>query len=273
VVAIRCEMPYRIDIRHASAEAFDLLVELGALDVELTANGIAAILPDTVNEATVADTLGVPSVSRSPAVSRDSGSVWLLGARAVHVGKLLIAPANEPTSTGAPASLRLVDSEAFGTGHHPTTALCIEALAETLSVAPLDSMLDVGTGSGILALAALALGVGRAVGVDIDPGALTIAAENARLNGFEDRLELVQGGPDQVKGRWPLIVANVLAAPLIDMAPILVQRLAPRGYLILSGISYSLEGEVRRAYQHVGIRHIASRTRAGWTALVTSAPW
>ena len=81
------------------------------------------------------------------------------------------------------------------------------------------------------------------------------------------------GGPDALQGHWPLIVANVLAAPLIDMAPALVRRLATHGRLILSGIPCSLEVEVRHAYQHFGVRHIGSATRSGWTALVVQASW
>ncbi len=136
-----------------------------------------------------------------------------------------------------------------------------------------DSILDVGTGSGILALAALIMGVPQAVGVDIDADSLGAAAENARLNDMTDRLRLILGGPSDVKGLWPLIVANVLAAPLIGMAPILVRLLAGRGRLILSGISWSLEPEVRSAYQRFGIRHMSARTRDGWTVLTGQASW
>jgi ribosomal protein L11 methyltransferase len=167
----------------------------------------------------------------------------------------------------------LADSNAFGTGHHPTTALCIEALEEILSVERPDSILDVGTGSGILALTALMMGVPRAVGLDIDAEALKVAGENARINDLADRLQLVRGGPEVVDGSWPLIVANVLAAPLIEMAPVLVRRLGRRGRLILSGISSSLEAEVRQSYQHLGIRYAGSKTRGGWTVLMVEAPW
>jgi len=151
--------------------------------------------------------------------------------------------------------------------------LCVEALKELLTVEPFDRILDVGTGSGILALSALMMGVQDAVGLDIDADALKVAAENARLNNLADRLQLVLGGPDVVDGQWPLVVANVLAAPLIDMAPVLVRRLGKRGRLILSGISSSLAFEVRQAYQHLGIRHIGSKARAGWTALLLEASW
>ena len=77
---------------------------------------------------------------------------------------------------------RLIDAAAFGTGLHPTTALCLEALEEEVGIAAPDAVLDVGTGSGVLALGALMLGVPRALGIDIDDEALRIAAENARIN-------------------------------------------------------------------------------------------
>jgi ribosomal protein L11 methyltransferase len=194
----------------------------------------------------------------------------MLSPRAVRIGSVLIAPAEVAAPPGA---LRLTDSAAFGTGHHPTTALCVEALEEALTISIPDSVLDVGTGSGVLALAALMMGVPRAVGLDIDPDALQIAAEHARLNNLADRLQLVLGGPDVVGGTWPLVVANVLAAPLIEMAPVLVRRVASRGRLILSGISLSLESEVRLTYQRFGMRHVRSETRAGWVVLVAQASW
>jgi ribosomal protein L11 methylase PrmA len=253
-------VPYRIDISSSPHDALDRLVQLGALDIEPTRDGLAAIIPDGVTPDVVTRSLGVASVNVSPAIARDNGSVWLLSPRVIHIG----SPKKE---------LRLTDSTAFGTGHHPTTALCIEALEEVLSIAIPESILDVGTGSGILALAALMIGVPRAVGLDIDPDALKIAAEHARMNNVADRLELKHGGADVVNGTWPLVVANVLAAPLIEMAPILVRRVGSHGQLILSGIPSSLESEVLQVYVRLGMRHIRSETRAGWTVLLLQASW
>lgn len=263
-------MPYRIDISCPPPDAFDVLVQLGALDVEPIGDGLAAIIPDRVTPDIVARTLGVAGVAVSPAVVRDNGSVWLLSPRALRIGGALIVPQE---AAAPPNALRLIDSSAFGTGHHPTTALCVEALEEILTFERPDSMLDVGTGSGILALVALTMGVPHAVGLDIDPDALATAAENARLNHLGDRLRLVLGGPDVLDGAWPLIVANVTAAPLIEMAPLLVRCMGKGGRVILSGISSTLAAEVRRAYEHLGVRHIGSKTRAGWTALMARASW
>lgn len=245
-------------------------MQLGALDLEPIHDGLAALLPDGVTPDKVATVLGVSRFTVSAAVARDNGSVWLLSPRTVRIGGVLIA---SPEEDASPTTLRLTDSNVFGTGHHPTTALCIEALEEISRSEPVESMLDVGTGSGILALTALKLGVRQTVGLDLDAEALQVAAENARLNNFVGRLHLVLGGPDTVEGTWPLIVANVLAAPLMDMAPVLVRRLGSRGWLILSGIPQSLESEVRLIYQHFGVRPIHAKTRAGWTALLAQASW
>jgi len=269
-VTLSCRVPYRIDISCPPHDALDQLVQLGALDIEPVNDGLAAIIPDGVTPDAVAGALGVASVAVSPAVGRDHGSVWLLRPRAVRIGSILVAP---PEVAAPPDALRLTDSTVFGTGHHPTTALCVEALEEALTTAVPDSVLDVGTGSGVLALTALMMGVSRAVGLDIDADALKVAAEHARLNNLADRLQLVLGGPDVVDGAWPLVVANVLAAPLIEMAPVLVRRVGCRGRLILSGIPWSLESEVRQTYQRLGMPHIRSETRAGWTVLVAQPSW
>ncbi|MFL6416454.1 MAG: 50S ribosomal protein L11 methyltransferase, partial [Bryobacteraceae bacterium] len=231
--------------------------------------GLAAILPDGVTQEQVAGALK-SSFAVSAVVARDNGSVWLLSPGTVRIGSITIAFSKAIAPSDA---LILVDSDAFGTGHHPTTMLCIEAIEEIVADEQPNGVLDVGTGSGILALAALKLGVPRAVGLDIDPSALEIAAENALLNRLADRLQLILGGPDVLTDKWPLVVANVLAAPLIEMAPVLVSRLGKRGRLILSGIPSSLETEVRRAYEHFGIRHIGSKTRGGWAVIIAQALW
>lgn len=268
--ALPCGLPYRLDIAGPPPDALDLLVQCGALDIEPVPDGLAALLPDSVLPERVAAALGGARVAVSAVIARDNGSVWLLRPRAVRIGSVLIT---SPEENVPPTALRLIDAPAFGTGHHPTTALCIETLEEILTSERPDSMLDVGTGSGILALTALRMGVGQAVGLDLDAEALNVAAENAHLNQLADRLQLVLGGPAAAKGTWPLVVANVLAAPLMDMAPVLVRRLARGGRLVLSGIPCSLESEVRQAYQHCGVQPIGSKIRAGWTALIAQASW
>jgi len=263
-------VPYRIDISKPHPDALDRLVHMGALDVEEIPGGVAAILPDGVAPKAAARALGAGDVRVSSALARDDGSVWLLSPRPVRIGKILFAPAASAVTSDV---VRLTDSSAFGTGHHPTTVLCIEALEEVVSRNVPDCMLDVGTGSGILALAALKLGVSRAVGLDIDADALHTAAANVRLNQFERRLQLVCGSIDRLDGVWPLVVANVLSAPLIEMAPLLVRRVAPGGSLILSGMPLSLESEVAQPYQRSGMRLVRTDTRAGWAMLELQTSW
>ena len=264
-------MPSRIDLRSAGDTALDRLVELGAIDAEFSDDGgIAALMPDSVGPEQVASALGVDDVSVSPAAGRDAGSVWVLGPRPIRIGRLRIVPAQAASEPGA---LRLVDAAAFGTGLHPTTALCLEALQEAVQIGPPGAVLDVGTGSGVLALAALMMGVPRALAIDIDDDALRVAAENARINAVGERLELRRGGPDTVTGAWPLVLANVLAAPLIEMAPALARRVGHHGQLVLSGIPSSVEPDVDRAYRRLGMRRVRVKSRAGWVALVLQASW
>ena len=264
-------MPYRIDVTRAGDAAFDRLVELGALDVEHSpGGGIAALMPDGVAPEQVARALGVADLSVSTAVGRDAGSVWTLSPRSTRIGRLWIVPAHAGTEPGV---LRLTDSAAFGTGLHPTTVMCLEAIEEALQPSPPATLLDVGTGSGVLALAALVLGVPRALGIDTDAEALRAAAENARLNALERRLQLARGGPDAVAGTWPLVVANLLAAPLVELAPVLVRRVGHHGRLVLSGIASSVKPDVDQAYRRLGMQRVRALSRAGWSALVLQASW
>lgn len=264
-------MPYRLDLPDARGDALERLIELGALDVEaLRDGGIAALMPDSVRPEQVRRTLGVSEIAVAPAVGRDAESVWVLSPRPIRIGRLRIVPAHMEAEPGA---VRLIDAAAFGTGWHPTTALCLEALADLVESAPPEAVLDVGTGSGVLALAALVLGVPRAIGIDVDDEALRAAAENARINGLGGRLRLVRGGPETVTGTWPLVLANVLAAPLIEMAPSLVRRVGHYGRLVLSGIPRSVEAEVDRCYRHLGMRRLEVKSRADWVALIMQATW
>lgn len=264
-------MPYRVDIRDASVSAFDRLVELGAMDIELLPHGtMAALMPDWVTPERLLDTLGGPNLTVSPALERDAGSVWLLQPRPITVGPLRILPADVAPE---PGGLRLIDSEAFGTGLHPTTGLCLEAIADTLDADSPERVLDIGTGSGVLALAALRMGVAHATGIDLDERALAVAARNAHLNELADRLALVHGGPDAVNGTWPLVVANILPAPLIEMAPVVIRRVAHGGLLVLSGIPTSLTEDVARTYTRLGMRQMDTRSRAGWGLLILRASW
>jgi ribosomal protein L11 methyltransferase len=264
-------VPYRIDVPDASDRAFERLVDLGALDIEVLGEGIlAAVMPDRVTAQQVEAALGIQSLAIRPAEGRDDGSTWILRPRPIQVGRLQILPADRD---GGPGVLRLNDTPAFGTGVHPTTALCLEWLDDTLQRRVPEGVLDIGTGSGVLALGALTLGVARAVGTDVDDDALVAATANARLNGLEERLVLVHGGPEAVSGVWPVVLANILAASLVEIAPVLVRRVGHHGHVVLSGMTDSVAPEVERAYRRLGMRQVDLRSRGGWAALVLQASW
>ena len=232
-------VPYRLELRAVRDDAFDRLVELGALDVDLDPDGtLAALMPDSVAPEEVAAALGVNDITIHPALGRDAESVWTLNPRAVRIGRLRIVPADAEAEPGA---LRLIDAAAFGTGLHPTTALCLEALAEATQNSVPSGVLDVGTGSGVLALAALMLGVPQAVGIDVEDEALRVAAENRRINGLDDRLQLRRGGH--------------------------------QGRLVLSGIPSAVQQDVEHAYRDLGMRLVRGTPRGGWVALVLDASW
>jgi len=264
-------VPYRVELCKVRDETLDRLIDLGAIDAEsLGDGGVAALMPDRVPPEQLASALGINDISVSPAIGRDDGSVWVLRPQAIRIGSLRIVPAG---TNAEPYDLKLIDAAAFGTGMHPTTALCLEVLDEAAQNSALDSVLDVGTGSGVLALAALLMGVPRALGIDIDGDALLVAAENARINAMSDRLQLAHGGPESISGVWPLVFANVLPAPLIDMAPTLVRRVGHHGQLVLSGIPASVERNVDDAYRRLGMLRVHATARAGWVALVMRASW
>jgi ribosomal protein L11 methyltransferase len=263
-------VPYRIDLDDPPEQAFDALVHLGALDVEAVAGGVAALMPDAVAPREVARVLGLHNLRVSPAVGRDDDSVWTLNPRSVRVRGFVIVPAGRDAVPGA---LRLVDGTAFGTGLHATTALCLEALEDLLAVVTPGRVLDVGTGSGIIALAALQRGIRHAVGLEIDRTALGEAAENARLNELSHRLLLVHGGPDALRGSWPLVFANIRAAELIELAPTLVRRIESGGTLVLSGIPDAVADQVAHTYRRLGMKPVDRTSRDGWTALMLRPSW
>jgi ribosomal protein L11 methyltransferase len=268
-------VPYRIDIERIDESGLLRLLDLGAIDIESSREGpgAAVLMPDAVSPQDVAEVLGLARVSVSAVTGRDADSVWMLSHQPVRIGRLRFVPATRADVVPAPGVLRMLDTAAFGTGRHPTTALCVEVIDDLVSTTPPTSMLDVGTGSGVLALAALAHGVPHVVAIDIDGEAVRTAVAHARLNGLATRLHAVHADLTALRGRWPLVVANVLAAPLVEMAPRLTACVGHGGELVLSGIPSAVSEDVARAYRHLGMHLVDVRTRAGWVALVLRASW
>ena len=158
---------------------------------------------------------------------------------------------------------------AFGTGLHPTTRLCVELLEEHLR--PGDAVLDVGTGSGVLAITAALHGASRVDAVDIEPVAVRATRENAERNGVADRIRVEAGsvGTDApFGGAYPLVLANIIARILVDLAPDLIAAVAPAGTLILSGVIESKEPAVRRAFDGQWLTMERRAQMEDWVALV-----
>lgn len=134
---------------------------------------------------------------------------------------------------------------AFGTGTHPTTALCLTWL-DSLDLSG-KTVVDFGCGSGILSLAALKLGAEKVIGIDIDPQALQASLENAKRNGVEDRLELFLP-KDQPTLKADVVVANILAGPLRELAPTIIEFVADNGLLALSGVLENQANDLQNLY-------------------------
>lgn len=178
--------------------------------------------------------------------------------------RLWICPTGHTPPEPSAVNVLLDPGLAFGTGTHPTTALCLEWL-DGLDLEG-QTVLDYGCGSGILAVAALKLGARFAGGVDIDPQALTASMDNALKNGVEERLVL--GYPkDSLIGASDVVVANILAGPLVTLATDILGRLRVGGQLALSGILIDQADQVREAYA-AQVDFAPLRQREDWAALV-----
>lgn len=166
--------------------------------------------------------------------------------------------------------LELEPGRAFGTGLHETTRLVARALKSHAAEMAGHPILDVGCGSGILALIALLLGASRAVATDIDPEAIDVTRENATRNGLASRVEAVTRELSEVDLVAPVVLANIEARVLIPMAPELSRHVAPGGLLLLSGILVPQKDEVRAAYPSMEL--LDAPDLGEWTLLALRAP-
>lgn len=184
--------------------------------------------------------LGCAVISARRVPDRDWEAFWRAGLAPVLLGERLAVVPPSAAEQAAPAgriAVRIDPGSAFGSGLHPTTALSAEALERALAVRPAPAaVLDVGTGSGILAIAARLLGARPAVAIDDDPESVREARRNAALNGCAEAFEASDRALEAIEERFDLVVANLDAATLAAIGASLGPRVAPGGELIVSGL-------------------------------------
>lgn len=196
---------------------------------------------------------------------------WKAYFKPMEIGeKLLIQPLwiDEIDNPEHRAVLSIEPGLAFGTGGHHTTRLCLETLERYIKDG--DAVLDTGCGSGILSIASLLLGAGKAVGVDIDALAVKTAKENGKQNGFtEPQYTILQGNlADKVSGTYDVVVANIVADIIMLFAKDVGRFLKPDGVFITSGIIDTREDEVRAALEENGFSVVERNEQSGWICFV-----
>jgi ribosomal protein L11 methylase PrmA len=159
-------------------------------------------------------------------------------------------------------------STAFGDGTHPTTRLCAGAVDFLCRQKHLSSVLDVGTGTGILARIARARGAEFIVGTDIDPAALESAKENSALDSHTVEIEITNAMPDHWGPRFDLVVANILEGPLTELAPSLAAALAPKGHLLISGFTRLQVHSLKQAFTNQGLCFMSESSLGEWAMLM-----
>ncbi|GAB4207622.1 MAG: 50S ribosomal protein L11 methyltransferase [Sandaracinaceae bacterium] len=185
--------------------------------------------------------------------------------------RLLVRPSWEPVDACPGDIVLTVDpGQAFGTGTHETTRLVLGELESIVRGG--ERVLDVGCGSGILAIGALLLGAAKADGIDIDDESMQASAENAAANGVGGRLSVSKRPVGQVRGLFEIVLANIESRVLVPLAPAIAARVAPAGTLVLSGLLFHEEDEIREAYGALGLEPVRTAREKDWIAMVWRRP-
>ncbi len=195
-------------------------------------------------------------------------TMWMKRFGPFRVGRrFLIVPPWHRAIERSRVTIMIEPAQAFGTGHHPTTAGALRAIESTMAAHRPRAVLDVGTGSGVLAIAMALMGAPNIVAIDIDPVALENAATNARLSKVEKSIRFTPIPVTSIRRRFDLISANILSHTLIELAPHLKRILAPGGRLILGGFLADEADDVLRHYRPM-LRCLSRKTHRGWTTIV-----
>lgn len=229
-------------------------------------------------EAALSEAFPEMKVEREVIPDVDWVAKSLEGLKPVRAGRFLVHGSHDRDKVrSGDIAIEIDAGQAFGTGHHGTTAGCLEVIDRVVRSRRVRNALDLGTGSGVLAIAVRKLKNIPVLATDIDPIATRVAAENVRRNGIASGIvtETAPGFHSTAfsnHGPFDLIIANILARPLIKMAPQLVTHLAPGGSVILSGILASQRWKVLAAYNGAHLRHVRTIWRNGWVTIHLDRP-
>lgn len=184
--------------------------------------------------------------------------------------RVVVRPSWEPYESADGEIVLTIDpGQAFGTGSHETTRLCLQFLEDVFDLGiPIGRALDIGTGTGILGIAAALMGADCVLGIDTDPKAAEVAEENARINGVGGRFSATFLPLSAAGGTYDLVVANILAEILIDMKTEIAARCTSEAMLVLSGILDEKAGWVEDEYREEGFRPVGRKTDGQWSALL-----
>jgi ribosomal protein L11 methyltransferase len=210
--------------------------------------------------------LGVDDVIDEPFVEVDWENEWKKFFKPRRVGSHFVVRPTWESFDALPGDKVIVldPGQAFGTGDHPTTRMCLEYLE--MQVAPSNSVLDLGCGSGILAVGAKMVSAGETLAIDIDPIAVEVAKENITRNNVEVKTAVGDVLELQLESRWDIVVSNIISATLINLAPDAAYALRPGGKWIVSGIITQNWSDVKKAAEKSGFTYIEHREEDGWNA-------
>ncbi|MCR4269104.1 50S ribosomal protein L11 methyltransferase [Nitratireductor sp. ZSWI3] len=262
----------RFDEEGLPISLFEADEENGRFEVSVYVDGNVEQVAGEMREA-LASLPREPEIVEEAVPDIDWVAHSLEGLTPVRVGRLLVHGSHDrPLRRIGDVAIEIEAGLAFGTGHHGTTAGCLKAISDVLKRERPRTALDLGAGSAVLAIAIAAMARIPVLATDIDPVATRVAAENVRLNGVGSLVEThtAPGFHHRIfaeKRPFDLIVANILARPLMGLAPDMARHLSPGGTLILSGILERQRRAVIAAYQNQGFRHMRTEAREGWVTI------
>ncbi len=206
--------------------------------------------------------------------SEDWAHSWKKFWHALEVGERLVIKPSWEAWTGDPDKLviALDPAQAFGTGTHPTTQLCLRALEAAVPNYDTPLVFDVGTGSGILAIAAVLLGAELVNACDIDPVSVDATRENAERNAVDQRIVVFEGGIETLEGEADIVVANILAEVIAPIAPDIAARTKPGGTVLASGIIRARQALVEEAFEAAGLVVMRVEYQGEWVLVEARKP-